>query len=104
MVIFIPPLVTDADRVAAAIASAAATRQREAVIAAIFMRSAAAPAALAAVPCYAFPEPAAIALARRRARRVETEALRNRAGAMNVRSEEATLIVERRASDEVVAG
>ena len=63
MVIFIPPLVTDADRVAAAIASAAATR-RDKPVSGVFMRSAAAPAALAAVPCYAFPEPAAIALSR----------------------------------------
>ena len=63
MVIFIPPVVTDADRVAEAIANAAATR-RDKPVCGIFMRSAAAPTALASVPCYAFPEPAAIALSR----------------------------------------
>lgn len=63
LVIFIPPLVTNADHVAAAIA-AAATRGADKPVAGVFMRSQAAPEALAAVPCYAFPEPAAIALAR----------------------------------------
>ena len=63
LVIFIPPLLTDADQVAEAIASAAAAGPGKPVCG-IFMRSHAAPAALAAVPCYAFPEPAAIALAR----------------------------------------
>jgi acyl-CoA synthetase (NDP forming) len=63
MVIFIPPVVTDADRVAGAIAKASATRPDKPVCG-IFMRSAAAPAALDAVPCYPFPEPAAIALSR----------------------------------------
>lgn len=63
MVIFIPPLVTDADHVAAAIAAGARTHPDKPVCG-VFMRSAAAPAALAAVPSYAFPEPAAIALSR----------------------------------------
>ena len=63
MVIFIPPLITDADDVAAAIAGAAAV-VRDKPVAGVFMRSHAAPAALAAVPCYSFPEPAAIALSR----------------------------------------
>ena len=61
--IFIPPLVTDADDVAAAIAMAAKTVPDKPVLG-VFMRSAAAPAALASVPCFNFPEPAAIALAR----------------------------------------
>jgi len=63
LVIFIPPLVTDADDVAAAI-TRAAVRDRRKPIAGVFMRSAAAPAALADIPCFAFPEPAAIAMAR----------------------------------------
>jgi len=63
LVIFIPPLVTDADEVAAAIARAA-DRCSEKPIAGIFMRSDDAPAALSAVPCFAFPEPAAIAMSR----------------------------------------
>ncbi len=61
--IFIPPLVTSADEVATAIAAAAAEGPSKPV-AGVFMRSHAAPASLAAVPCYAFPEPAAIALSR----------------------------------------
>ncbi len=60
--IFIPPLITDADDVATAIAAAAKRHSKPA--AGVFMRSQAAPETLAAVPCYAFPEPAAIALAR----------------------------------------
>ena len=63
VVIFIPPLVTDADAVAAAISTAAAVKPDKPV-SGVFMRSAAAPAALCSVPCYAFPEPAAIALSR----------------------------------------
>lgn len=61
--IFIPPLVTSADEVATAIAEAAAQGPAKPV-AGVFMRSHAAPESLAAVPCYAFPEPAAIALSR----------------------------------------
>jgi acyl-CoA synthetase (NDP forming) len=63
LVIFIPPIVTDADDVAAAIARAAETNG-EKPIAGIFMRSEDAPAALAKIPCFAFPEPAAIAMSR----------------------------------------
>lgn len=61
--IFIPPMITSADEVANAIAGAAAQGPGKPV-AGVFMRSHAAPESLAAVPCYAFPEPAAIALAR----------------------------------------
>jgi len=61
--IFIPPLVTSADDVATAIAETAAQGPPKPV-AGVFMRSHAAPESLAAVPCYAFPEPAAIALSR----------------------------------------
>jgi acetate---CoA ligase (ADP-forming) len=63
LVIFIPPLVTDSDAVAAAIVEGAATRPDKPVLA-IFMRSQGAPAALAPVPSYLFPESAAVALAR----------------------------------------
>ena len=63
LVIFIPPLVTDANDVAAAIARAA-NRKGEKPIAGIFMRSEDAPAALLKIPCFAFPEPAAIAMSR----------------------------------------
>lgn len=61
--IFIPPLVTSADEVATAIAEAAVAGPQKPV-AGVFMRSHAAPESLAAVPCFAFPEPAAIALSR----------------------------------------
>jgi acetate---CoA ligase (ADP-forming) len=63
LVIFIPPLVTESDAVAAAIVESA----RQAAgkpIAAIFMRADGAPETLARIPCFAFPEAAAIALAR----------------------------------------
>jgi acetate---CoA ligase (ADP-forming) len=63
IVIFIPPLVTDTDAVAQAVAGPTARHPRK-TVAGVFMRSEAAPAALARLPCYAFPEPAAIALAR----------------------------------------
>jgi acetyl coenzyme A synthetase (ADP forming)-like protein len=63
LAIFIPPLVTNADDVAAAIARAAA-RDAGKPIAGVFMRTEAAPAALNSIPCFAFPEPAAIAMAR----------------------------------------
>ena len=62
IVIFIPPLITSADEVATAIAGAAADSGKP--VSGVFMRSHAAPESLAAVPCYAFPEPAAIALSR----------------------------------------
>ena len=63
MVIFIPPLVTEADAVASAIASVVKKGPHKPVVG-VFMRSAAAPEALASIPCFAFPEPAAIALSR----------------------------------------
>ena len=63
LVIFIPPLATNADDVAAAIARSADRAARKPV-AGIFMRSADAPAALSKLPCFAFPEPAAIAMGR----------------------------------------
>ncbi len=62
IVIFIPPLITSADEVATAIAHAASGSGKP--VAGVFMRSHAAPETLAAVPCFAFPEPAAIALSR----------------------------------------
>jgi acetyl coenzyme A synthetase (ADP forming)-like protein len=63
LAIYIPPLVTDSDAVASALVAAAAEAHGK-PIAAIFMRAAGAPAALAPIPCYAFPESAAVALAR----------------------------------------
>ena len=63
LVIFIPPLVTEADDVAGAIARAAG-RAGDKPIAGIFMRTDDAPAALSTIPCFAFPEPAAIAMSR----------------------------------------
>ena len=63
LAIFIPPLMTDADQVAAAIARSA-SRAAQKPVAGVFMRTAAAPLALATIPCFAFPEPAAIAMAR----------------------------------------
>src|SRR5690606_12654631 len=63
LTIFIPPLVTAPNEVADAVrASAAGTPDKP--VQAIFMRAEGAPDALAPIPCYAFPEPAAIALAR----------------------------------------
>jgi acyl-CoA synthetase (NDP forming) len=66
LTIFIPPLVTEPDAVAAAIAKAAREVQGKPgkPIAGIFMRAQGAPPGLAAIPCYAFPEAAALALAR----------------------------------------
>jgi acetyl coenzyme A synthetase (ADP forming)-like protein len=61
--IFIPPLVTEPDSVAAAIATAARGTRDKPVLG-VFMRSTGAPAALAPIPSYAFPEAAALALAR----------------------------------------
>ena len=63
IVIFIPPLVTGADEVAQAISDATARGPHKPVVG-VFMRSAAAPQALASIPCFAFPEPAALALSR----------------------------------------
>jgi len=61
--IFIPPLVTEPNEVAAAIADASRTVADKPVLG-VFMRAEGAPAALAPIPCYAFPESAAQALAR----------------------------------------
>ena len=61
--IFIPPLVTDSTAVATAIASSARDVSDKPVLG-VFMRAEGAPAALAPIPAYAFPEPAALALAR----------------------------------------
>jgi acyl-CoA synthetase (NDP forming) len=61
--IFIPPLVTEPDAVAAAIA-AAVEGTRDKPVLGVFMRSAGAPLALSPIPSYAFPESAALALAR----------------------------------------
>ena len=61
--IFIPPLVTDPSAVAAAIARAARAAQGKPVLG-VFMRTEGAPATLAPIPSYAFPESAALALAR----------------------------------------
>jgi acyl-CoA synthetase (NDP forming) len=62
LTIFIPPLVTDSDAVASEIAVASSNTAGKPVLG-IFMQSAGAPPGLA-IPCYAFPESAAIALAR----------------------------------------
>jgi acetyl coenzyme A synthetase (ADP forming)-like protein len=61
--IFIPPLVTEPDAVAAALAAAAGGACEKPVLG-VFMRAEGAPAALAPIPSYAFPESAALALAR----------------------------------------
>jgi acetate---CoA ligase (ADP-forming) len=61
--IFIPPLVTDPQAVATAIATAAQGIQGKTVLG-VFMRSEGAPTTLAPIPSYAFPESAALALAR----------------------------------------
>jgi acyl-CoA synthetase (NDP forming) len=63
LTIFIPPLVTEPAAVASAIVAGAADAADK-PIAAIFMRAEGAPPGLAPIPCYAFPESAAIALAR----------------------------------------
>lgn len=63
IVIFIPPLVTNIDDVARAV-SDAIERGPHKTVAGVFMRTGAAPDALSAIPCFAFPEPAAIALSR----------------------------------------
>jgi acyl-CoA synthetase (NDP forming) len=62
LTIFIPPLVTQPDAVATAIVEGSRDAEGKPV-AAIFMRAEGAPEPLAPVPCYAFPESAAIALA-----------------------------------------
>jgi acetyl coenzyme A synthetase (ADP forming)-like protein len=63
MTIFIPPLVTEPGAVATAIAEGSREAGDKPVLG-VFMRSEGAPAALAPIPSYAFPESAALALAR----------------------------------------
>jgi acyl-CoA synthetase (NDP forming) len=61
--IFIPPLVTDPAEVAQAMAESARSGRGKPVLG-VFMRADGAPAALSPIPSYAFPESAALALAR----------------------------------------
>ena len=61
--IFIPPLVTDPAAVAAAVVTGACGSHGKPVLG-VFMRAAGAPGTLAPIPSYAFPESAALALAR----------------------------------------
>jgi acetyl coenzyme A synthetase (ADP forming)-like protein len=61
--IFIPPLVTDPADVATAIREASRTAGGKPILG-VFMRAEGAPSTLAPIPCYAFPESAALALAR----------------------------------------
>ena len=61
--IFIPPLVTEAAEVAAALSESAGDVSGKPVLG-VFMRADGAPASLAPIPSYAFPESAALALAR----------------------------------------
>jgi acetyl coenzyme A synthetase (ADP forming)-like protein len=63
LAIFIPPLVTSPDAVAAAIVEGASGVEEKPVLG-VFMRAEGAPGALAPIPCYAFPESAALALSR----------------------------------------
>ena len=61
--IFIPPLVSDPADVAAAVAEVGRTAGGKPLLG-VFMRAEGAPPTLAPIPCYAFPESAALALAR----------------------------------------
>jgi acetyl coenzyme A synthetase (ADP forming)-like protein len=61
--IFIPPLVTEPNAVAEAIAAAVEGKPEKPVLG-VFMRSEGAPSSLAPIPSYTFPESAALALAR----------------------------------------
>ena len=63
LVIFIPPLVTKTEEVAAAVRRAGATRPDKPVLG-IFMSAKGVATAVAPIPCYQFPEAAAVALAR----------------------------------------
>ena len=63
LAIFVPPIVTDPTAVATAIASAACASSGKPV-ATVFMRAADTPRELGAIPCYRFPEAAALAIAR----------------------------------------
>jgi acetyl coenzyme A synthetase (ADP forming)-like protein len=62
VVIFIPPIASNADEVAAAIVDGAAGARKP--VLATFMSAKGAPPVLAPIPCYPFPESAVIALAR----------------------------------------
>ena len=62
LVIFIPPIATNADEVASAIVEG--SRGARKTVLATFMSAKGTPPVLAAIPCYPFPESAAIALAR----------------------------------------
>jgi acyl-CoA synthetase (NDP forming) len=62
IVIFIPPLVTDADTVAAAVVAEA--KESSKTVLATFMGAKGAPPGLAGIPCYPFPESAVTALSR----------------------------------------
>ncbi len=62
LAIFVPPLITDPSMVAAAIASAA--RRADKPVGTVFMRAAGAPRELGSIPCFRFPESAALAVAR----------------------------------------
>ena len=63
LVIFIPPLLTKTEEVAAAVRRAAAGQSDKTVVG-IFMSAKGAPPQVAPIPCYQFPEAAAVALAR----------------------------------------
>jgi acetyl coenzyme A synthetase (ADP forming)-like protein len=63
LVIFIPPLATKTEEVAAAVRRAATTRPDKTVVG-IFMSAKGAPPEVAPIPSYQFPEAAAVALAR----------------------------------------
>jgi acetyl coenzyme A synthetase (ADP forming)-like protein len=64
LVIFIPPLVTEADDVARAILEGAQGGESGKTVLAVFMSAHGGPPALAPIPSYRFPESAATALAR----------------------------------------
>ena len=64
LVIFIPPIVTKGEDVAAAIKRAVAARAGRKPVLAVFMSAHSGAAFLDPIPCFSFPEAAAIALAR----------------------------------------
>jgi acetate---CoA ligase (ADP-forming) len=63
MIIFIPPLVTEPEAVASAIVEGSRAAGGKPVLG-VFMQAQGAPTVLAPIPCYPFPESAAIALSR----------------------------------------
>jgi acyl-CoA synthetase (NDP forming) len=89
--IFIPPLVTDPGEVARAIAESARGVDGKPILG-VFMRAEGAPRALSPIPCYAFPESAALALARVtgygrwRARPVDAPPVLDRIDRMGIRA------------------